>query len=198
MADLTPDEKQRLHDFAEEIARLAEHHEGQWKVQTSDSRILVAMMSPTAPHGLNVVRLRRQIEAQAPEVVALNDTNMHDPATGLTKIPDLMVITEEDADDTAKTVDPHDVLMTVEVVSPSNSLDDIREKAGDYPRMGIPVYVVVDPRHGKQTVTVHSDPAPGPDGLRYRKTVPYAFGDTVVAGRWTLDTSGLKAYPAHW
>ncbi|MFI8106184.1 hypothetical protein [Streptomyces sp. NPDC086023] len=49
MADLTPDDRRRLHHFAEQIAELAEHHEGRWKVQTSDGRILVAMMIPTAP-----------------------------------------------------------------------------------------------------------------------------------------------------
>ncbi|MFJ7156632.1 Uma2 family endonuclease [Streptomyces sp. NPDC101118] len=198
MAGLTPDDKRLLHDFAEQIAELAERHQSRWKVQTSDGRILVAIRTPTAPHGLNVVRLRRQIEAQSPDVIALNDTNMHDPATGLTKIPDLIVIAEEDVDGTAKGVDPRDVLMTMEVVSPSNSLDDIREKLADYPRMGIPLYVVVDPRHDKQTVTVHSDPSPGPDGLRYRKTVPHAFGDTVTAGRWTLETATLKSYPSDW
>ncbi|MFD8581217.1 hypothetical protein ACFV1H_38470 [Streptomyces virginiae] len=60
------------------------------------------------------------------------------------------------------------------------------------------MYVVVDPRKGKKTVTVHSDPSSGPDGIRYRKAVPCAFGDTVTAGRWTLDTSSLKSYPADW
>ncbi|MBW5485990.1 Uma2 family endonuclease [Streptomyces bambusae] len=198
MADLAPDERRRLNDFAEQIAELAERHEGRWKVQTSGSRILITMLSRTTAHGLDVGRLRRRIEAQAPEVVALTDTNTYDPATGLTKIPDLMVVIEEKADETSKAVDSRDVLMTVEVVPPGNSLDDIREKLGDYPKMGIPLYVVVDPRHGKQTVTVHSDPAPGPDGIRYRKTVPYAFGDTVTVGRWSLDTSILKSYPADW
>jgi Uma2 family endonuclease len=198
MTGLTPDAKRRLHALAEQIAELAERHEGKWKVQTTDGMILVAMVSPTAPHGLNVVRLRRQIEAQAPEVIALSDTNMHDPVSGLTKIPDLMVIREADADDTAKVVNARDVLMTVEVVAPSNSLDDIRKKLKDYPKMGIPVYVVVDPRDKKQTVTVHSEPTDGPDGTKYRRSVPYAFGDTVTAGRWTLATSSLKSYPADW
>lgn len=198
MTGLTPDEKRRLHDLAEQIAEIAEHHEGRWKVQTTDGMILVAMVSPTAPHGLNVVRLRRQIEAQAPGVIALNDTNMHDPVSGLTKIPDLMVITEQDADDTAKVVDARDVLMTVEVVSPSNSMDDIHKKLKDYPRMGVPVYVIVDPRDKKKTVTVHSEPKAGPDGTKYRRSVPYSFGDTATAGRWTLDTSTLKSYPADW
>ncbi|MFF8600867.1 hypothetical protein ACF065_15695 [Streptomyces sp. NPDC015232] len=121
MADLSPEQMRRLHEFAEQLAELAEHQEDQWKVQTTDGQIFLTMLSPTAPHGLNVVRLRRQIEAQTPEVIALNDTNMSDPVTGLTKVPDL-----------------------------------------------------------------------------YRKEVPYAFGDTVPVGRWTLDTSSLKSYPADW
>ncbi|WP_158754743.1 Uma2 family endonuclease [Streptomyces sp. NRRL F-2580] len=198
MADLTPEQMRRMHDFAEQLAELAEHQEDPWKVQTTDGQIFLTMMSPTAPHGLNVVRLRRQVEAQTPEVMALNYTNMGDPQTGLTKDPDLMVIAEEDTDDTAKVVNSRDVLMVVEVVSRTNSLTDIRDKLHDYPRMGVPLYVVVDPRKDKKTVTVHSDPSEGPDGIRYRKKVPYAFGDTVTVGRWTLDTSSLKSYPADW
>ncbi|MFI5670147.1 hypothetical protein [Streptomyces sp. NPDC051704] len=44
----------------------------------------------------------------------------------------------------------------------------------------------------------NSDPSEGPDGTRCRKKVPYAFGDTVTAGGWTLDTAGLKSHPAEW
>ncbi|GGT28256.1 MULTISPECIES: Uma2 family endonuclease [Streptomyces] len=198
MADLTPEQMRRLHDFAEELAALAEHQEDQWKVQTTEGQISLTMMSPTAPHGLNVVRLRRQIEAQTPEVIALSDTNMGDPETGLTKVPDLMVIAEEDVDDTAKVVNPRDVMLVVEVVSRTNSLTDIRNELLDYPKMGVPLYVVVDPRKDRKTVTVHSDPSRGPDGIRYRKEVPYAFGETVAAGRWSLDTTSLKSYPAEW
>ncbi|MFD6880309.1 hypothetical protein ACFWCL_39140, partial [Streptomyces sp. NPDC060075] len=91
-------------------------------MQTTDGRIFLTMMSPTAPHGFDVLRLRRRIEAQAPEVMALTGTTTGDPLTGLTKVPDLMVIAEEDTDD---------------------------------------------------------DPSDGPDGTRYHKTVPHAFGDTV-------------------
>ncbi|MFJ3205408.1 Uma2 family endonuclease [Streptomyces sp. NPDC086989] len=198
MGDFTPEQMRRMHDFAEQLAELAEHQEDQWKVQTTDGQIFLTMMSPTAPHGLNVVRLRRQIEAQTPEVMALNNTNMGDPVTGLTKIPDLMVLAEEDTDDTAKVVNSRDVLMVVEVVSRTNSHTGIRDKLHDYPRMGVPLYVVVDPRKEQKTVTVHSEPLEGPDGIRYRKKVPYAFGDTVTVGRWTLDTTSLKSYPADW
>lgn len=198
MADITPEQMRRMHAFAEQLTELAEHQEDQWKVQTTDGQIVLPMTTPTAPHGLNVARLRRQIEAQSPEVMALNGTNMGDPVTGLTKVPDLVVISEEDTDDTAKVVNSRDVLMVVEVVSRTNSLTDIRDKLHDYPRMGVPLYVVVDPRKDKKTVTVHSDPSDGPDGVRYRKKVPYAFGDTVTAGRWTLDTRSLKSYPTDW
>ncbi|MFD8146363.1 Uma2 family endonuclease [Streptomyces sp. NPDC059708] len=198
MADFTPEQLRRMRDFAEHLAELAEHQEDQWKVQTTDGQIFLTMMSPTAPHGLNVMRLRRQVEAQTPDAATLSDTNMADPVTGLTKIPDLLVMADEDTDDTAKAVNSRDVLMVVEVVSRTNSLTDIRDKLHDYPRMGVPLYVVVDPRKDKRTVTVHSDPSDGPDGFRYRKKVPYAFGDTVTAGRWTLDTSSLKSYPADW
>ncbi|WP_327300713.1 Uma2 family endonuclease [Streptomyces goshikiensis] len=156
------------------------------------------MTSPTAPHGLNVMRLRRQIEAQTPEVTVLDNTNMGDRHTGLIKVPDLMVIAAEDTDETAKAVNSRDVLMVLEVVSRTNSLTDIRDKLHDYPKMGVPLYVVVDPRKDKKTVTAHSDPSEGPDGVRYRKKVPYSFGDTVTAGRWTLDTSSLKSYPEDW
>ncbi|MFF3727188.1 hypothetical protein ACFYYM_33025 [Streptomyces erythrochromogenes] len=85
MPDLTPEQMRRMHDFAEQLAELAEHQEDQWKVQTTDGQIFLTLMSPTAPHGLN-----------------------------------------------------------------------------------------------------------------FRKSVPYAFGDTVTAGRWTLDTSSLRSYPADW
>ncbi|MCX4801194.1 Uma2 family endonuclease [Streptomyces sp. NBC_01214] len=198
MADFTPEQVRRMHDFAEQLAELAEHQEDRWKVQTTDGQIFLTMMSPTAPHGLNVMRLRRQIEAQTLDAATLSDTNMGDPVTGLTKIPDLLVMAEEDTDDTAKAVNSRDVQMVVEVVSRTNSLTDIRDKLHDYPKMGVPLYVVVDPRKDKKTVTVHSDPSEGPDGIRYRKKVPYSFGDTVTAGRWTLDTSSLKSYPADW
>ncbi|MEU6868321.1 Uma2 family endonuclease [Streptomyces sp. NPDC046876] len=189
MADLTPDQRRRLYAFAQQLAELADHQEDRWKVQSTEGRILLTMTNPTAVDGLNAVRLRRQIEAKAPGVVALSDTHMGNPETGLVKVPDLVVIAEDDIDDTARVLNARIVLMAVEVVSPAHCLTDIR----DYPRMGVPLYVVVDARKDKQTVTVHSDPSPGPDGISYRKAVPYAFGDTVTAGRWSLETSSLKS-----
>lgn len=165
-----------MHDFAEKLAELAEHHEDQWKVQATDGQIFLTMMSPTAAHGLNVMRLRRQIEAQTLDVVALSDTNMSDPVTSLTKIADLLIMVEEDADDTAKAVNSRDVQMVLEVVSRTNSLTDIRDELHDYPRMGVPLYVVVDPRKDKKSVTVHSDPLRGPTARATERRFPTLSG----------------------
>ncbi|MCB5180036.1 Uma2 family endonuclease [Streptomyces antimicrobicus] len=94
------------------------------------------------------------------------------------------------------------MLRVVEVVSRTNFLTGIRDKLHDYlhdhPKMGAPLYVIGDPRKDRRTVTVHSDPSRGPDGIRYRKEVPYAFGDTVTAGPWTLETGSRKSYPVGW
>ncbi|MFF3862905.1 hypothetical protein [Streptomyces sp. NPDC002209] len=51
MADFTPEQMRRMHDFAEQLAELAEHQEDQWKVETTDGQIFLTMMNPTAPTG---------------------------------------------------------------------------------------------------------------------------------------------------
>ncbi|MER7815178.1 Uma2 family endonuclease [Streptomyces sp. NPDC096153] len=91
-----------------------------------------------------------------------------------------------------RVLNPRAVLLVVEIVSKINPKNDHVTKLEDYPRMGVPLYVVVDPHNG--SIAVHSAPKDGPDSLRYRCSVPYGFGDVVPAGRWTFDTSGLVRY----
>ncbi|WP_405679853.1 MULTISPECIES: Uma2 family endonuclease [unclassified Streptomyces] len=81
--------------------------------------------------------------------------------------------------------------MVVEVLSRTNSLTDIRDKLHDYPRMGVPLYVVVDPRKDKKTVTVHSDPSAGPSARR--SPTPSGTPSLPAAGRSTRAAS--KAIP---
>ncbi|MFD7085686.1 hypothetical protein ACFWAK_37095, partial [Streptomyces sp. NPDC059918] len=73
MTGLTPERLRRMHAFAEQLAELAERQEDRWKVETTSGGIVLTMTSPTAAHGLNVMRLRRQIEARTPEVMVLNN-----------------------------------------------------------------------------------------------------------------------------
>ena len=195
---MTPEEIQRLREVADQLQQFASRQGDSWKVEISEGRIDFVMVSPTTPHGMNVVKLRRQIEAQSPDVVALSDTDTEDPVTGLSKVPDLMAVPEADLDPGSKKVNSRDLLMVVEVVSRSNAENDLITKLSHYPRMGVPVYVVVDGRKGVATVTVHSDPKDGPGGLIYRSSIPYSFGDTVTAGRWVLETADLVSYPDNW
>ncbi|MEU5431552.1 Uma2 family endonuclease [Streptomyces olivoreticuli] len=189
---MSPEDFTRMQEIVTHLAEYAEHLEKGWKVETTDGEIKLVAMSPNLPHGTNVRVLREQIEAQTPHVTALNDTDMTDPVTGLEKVPDLMAFTAAEVDPQAESVDSRVVLMVVEIVSKTNPKNDLVTKLQDYPRMGIPIYMIVDPRDG--TVSVHSDPKDGPDGIQYRHSVPYAFGDTVPAGGWAFETSGLVRY----
>ncbi|MCC9306862.1 Uma2 family endonuclease [Kitasatospora sp. RB6PN24] len=191
---MDPDEIRRLRQVADQLADFAERLEDGWKVEIAEGQISFVMRSPSLPHGVNVRVLRRQIEAQTPHVFAINGTDAEDPVTGLSKVPDLMAIAEADLDHSQRKADSRRLLLVAEVVSPRNPNNDLREKLEDYPRMGVPVYVVVDPRNG--SVTVHSEPKEGPDGLRYRSSIPYAFGEPVPAGQWTFDTADLVRYPS--
>ncbi|WP_262413515.1 Uma2 family endonuclease [Actinacidiphila acidipaludis] len=40
------------------------------------------------------------------------------------------------------------VELAVEIVSPSNPENDYQDKIRDYPAMGIPHYLIIDPRNG--------------------------------------------------
>ncbi|WP_395570784.1 Uma2 family endonuclease [Streptomyces sp. BK79] len=84
--------------------------------------------------------------------------------------------------------DSTQVLACVEIVSPSNPGNDYDEKLSDYPAMGIPLHMIVDPRTG--TIQVHSEPCQG----RYSRKEPYIFGDTVPFGPWTVETSEFRRY----
>ncbi|MBC3843678.1 Uma2 family endonuclease [Streptacidiphilus sp. 4-A2] len=109
-----------------------------------------------------------------------------------------MAVAEADLDPGSRKVNSRDLLLVVEVVSRSNAENDLVTKLSHYPRMGVPVYLVVDARRGESTITVHSEPKEGPGGLIYRSSIPYNFGDTVTAGRWVLETADLVTYPEDW
>ncbi|MBC3843679.1 hypothetical protein GXW82_36095 [Streptacidiphilus sp. 4-A2] len=65
MSGMTGEEVQRLREVAEQLQEFASQQGDGWKVEISEGKIDFVMMSPTAPHGINVVKLRRQIEAQS-------------------------------------------------------------------------------------------------------------------------------------
>ncbi|WAL72125.1 Uma2 family endonuclease [Kitasatospora sp. YST-16] len=131
---------------------------------------------PGPRHGAAVELVRRQLAAQlaAPGRV-VPAAPLEAPSLGLLRRPDLAVLP-------APVARP---LLVVEVVAPHFLEFDHRTRARDYAAMGIPTYLLVDPRTG--TGIVHDEP-------NYTCRTDFAFGDVITVGPWTLDTGVLRTY----
>ncbi|GHC37480.1 Uma2 family endonuclease [Streptomyces cinnamoneus] len=154
------------------------------------------MMSPSRFHDFNAMRLNRQLDGQLDDgLVSFPGGDIEDLSLGRLRRPDLIVVPDEVFGEENAPFAPHDLLLVAEIVSPSNHSNDYMDKMDEYPAMGIPLYLLVDPRKG--TGSVMSDPGPGPDRRPcYRTRHDYVFGDKVAVGPWTVDTSEFRRYPA--
>ncbi|MFJ8470788.1 Uma2 family endonuclease [Kitasatospora sp. NPDC094011] len=174
----------RLREIADQLPQIP----GIGKVEIVDGEI-VMMMSPVRKHELAVIRIARQLNAQLPTThpgyIAHPGADLEDAGLGRLRNPDLMVFSEKALESDQPALLPHEVLLVVEVVSQSNPGNDYRDKVHDYSAMGIPLYMIIDPRTG--TGIVHSEPG-------YESREKFAFGDKIAVGPWTLDTSGLLTY----
>lgn len=81
----------------------------------------------------------------------------------------------------------------IEVVSRSNPDNDWVSKMRDYPLLGVPVYVIFDPRSGSGGVL--SDIHPTPSGPRYATRKEFVYGEDVTIAEWTIPTQDLPRYP---
>ncbi|MCX5204989.1 Uma2 family endonuclease [Streptomyces sp. NBC_00237] len=148
---------------------------------------LVIMMSPSGAHDLNAGRITKQLAAQIEDGLFVYTADIEHPLAAKMRRPDVVVL-EEAAMQTTGAVDAEAVALVVEVVSPSNPENDYVDKLRDYPVMGIPHYLIVDPR--ESTCVHYWDPQAG----AYNNTVHYVFGDTIPLGKWSLDTTALTPY----
>ncbi|RLU96812.1 hypothetical protein CTZ27_17600 [Streptomyces griseocarneus] len=186
-----------MREIAEELWPIAERMQGAWAIEIGAAGVVV-MMSPVKRHEAVATRIVRQLNAQlavthpGQEIVAQSGAEVEHPAVGRMRRPDAVVVPLPVLDEPGATVDPTDLLAVVEVVSESNPDNDYVEKAADYPAMGIPLYLLVDPRKG--LVYTYADPAPGSNGPHYTSVLPYVFGDQVPFGPWTVDTTAFKRY----
>ncbi|WP_328956508.1 Uma2 family endonuclease [Kitasatospora purpeofusca] len=180
----TPTAYARLREIADRLPRLP----GAGKVEIADGGIVVTI-PPVNRHELAVVRIARQLNAQLPRThpghIAHGGADLEDVGLGLLRNPDLMVFSEKALDDDRPAFLPHEVLLVVEIVSGHNPENDYHDKVRDYAAMGIPLYLLVDPRKG--TGIVHDEPG-------YTSRKEFAFGDTITVGPWTLDTGVLRTY----
>ncbi|MEC4017358.1 Uma2 family endonuclease [Streptomyces sp. H27-D2] len=166
-----------------------------WAVEITGKEI-VMMMSPAKRHELIAFRIARQLNAQlervAPGVIAQSGAEVEDPVVGVMRRPDVIVLPEAALDEEGDGVDPREVLAVVEVVSKSNPENDYAGKMRDYPSMGIPWYLLVDPRKG--TGAVLSNITSGPEGRQYATRTDYVFGDTVAMDAYRIDTADFPTY----
>ncbi|WP_042365562.1 Uma2 family endonuclease [Streptacidiphilus neutrinimicus] len=171
-----------------EVARQLPRIPGAGRVEIAHGGI-VMMLPPVHRHELAVLRLSRQLDEQLPDThpehVVQAGAPLEDPGLGRLRRPDLMVFREGALEEDPPSVPPADVLLTVEVVSKSNPENAYEEKVRDYAAMGIPLYLLVDPRDG--TGIVHAQP-------RYASRERFVFGDAIKVGPWQLDTSVLLTY----
>ncbi|MFE0464241.1 Uma2 family endonuclease [Kitasatospora sp. NPDC058965] len=152
---------------------------------------IVMMMSPVKRHELAILQVQRQLSSQLaathPGYIAYAGADLEDSGLGRLRRPDLMVFPEATLRGEEAAVLPHEVLLAVEIVSRSNPENDYDDKVRDYAAMGIPHYLLVDPRDG--TGIVHSQPG-------YTSREKFVFGDRIAVGPWTIDTDSLLTYAA--
>ncbi|MFI8233822.1 Uma2 family endonuclease [Streptomyces sp. NPDC085900] len=91
-------------------------------------------------------------------------------------------------------IDPRRAHLVIEIVSRSNPANDYEGKLRDYPAMGVPHCLIIDPRDGS---AVHYwAPTRRTGEVTYDNRQHYLFGDTVTVAGWKIDTAGLPRYGA--
>ncbi|WP_329053262.1 Uma2 family endonuclease [Streptomyces violaceus] len=163
------------------------------KFEITKEGIVHDMMSPSGRHELTTLRLRKRLEKVMPEelVAHTGEPDVESEPEGVMRRPDIMVIAEEDMD-VDGSFDARTLIAAIEVVSRSNPRNDWVGKTRDYPLLGIPIYVIFDPRTGSGAVftDIHSTP----EGPRYAVRKNFVYGEDVTIGEWTISTSGLPLY----
>ncbi|MEU9704970.1 Uma2 family endonuclease [Streptomyces sp. NPDC047981] len=164
------------------------------KFEITKEGIVHDMMSPSRPHELTVLRLRKRLEKVMPEELAAHtgEPDVENAPEGVMRHPDVTVIAEADMEGDGS-FDPRTLLAAIEVVSRSNPDNDWVGKVRDYPLLGIPVYAIFDPRTGSGAVL--SDIHATPDGPRYATRKDFYYGEDVTIADWTISTEDLPRYP---
>ncbi|MEW1840384.1 Uma2 family endonuclease [Nonomuraea angiospora] len=101
---------------------------------------LLVSPAPTKLHQLALYQVQRILDVAAPpELLLLSNVNLRVSAEDQ-YIPDFVVATEESLYTDKLVFSPEELLLAVEVVSPSTKMRDKSLKAAAYAEAGIPVY----------------------------------------------------------
>lgn len=163
------------------------------KVEITAEGIVRDTAPSGGPHELTAARVSRRLEKVMPEgLLAHTGTpDVEDIARGVLRHPDVMVISEKDME-VEGPFDPRSLVAAIEVVSRSNPDNDWVGKIRDYPLLGIPLYVIFDPRTGEGAV--FSEIHPTASGPRYASRRDFVYGEDVTIGEWTISTENLPRY----
>lgn len=149
------------------------------RYEIADGSLLVSP-PPSVSHGNINDRLGDLLKRQAPAGLRVLTVPMgidiHRRRTYY--IPDLLIVPDAALERDSDNLQPADVLLVAEVLSPSNAGKDLVQKRHDYAMAGIPRYWIVDPHD--QTITVLALP---------EGETAYKEEAVVRAGQpWTTDT----------
>lgn len=138
---------------------------------------LVVTPPPALPHAATTTNLRDRLYDQAPRHLRVVEGSAIYPNRNNYYVPDLVVVRNEALASSAIGFDPRDVLLAIEVVSPSNPTNDLVFKRELYARFGIVEYWIADRRDRSLAV------------LRLADDGKYADVATLHPGeRWRSDT----------
>ncbi|WP_455352423.1 Uma2 family endonuclease [Streptomyces sp. SYSU K217416] len=163
------------------------------KFEVTKEGIVHDLQVPTRLHELTAALVSRRLERVMPdEFLAHTGTpDVEDEPEGVMRHPDVMVIAVADMEGEGS-FDPRTIIAAVEGVSRSNPDNDWVSKMRDYPLLGVPLYVIFDPRTGSGAVfsDIHSTPS----GPRYATRKDFLYGEDVTIGEWTISTEKLPRY----
>lgn len=189
--DARPDAHHRYQAMREFLESMDDTLPGKFEI--TKEGIVHDMMAPIGPHEMTTLHIRKRLEKVMPEeLVAHTGTpDVEAESEGIMRHPDVMVISMEDMD-VPGSFDPRTLIAAIEVVSRSNPDNDWVSKVRDYPLLGIPIYVIFDPRTGEGAVLsdIHSTPS----GPRYATRKDFVYGEDVTIADWTISTENLPRY----
>jgi Uma2 family endonuclease len=138
--------------------------------------VIDMMASPTPSHQRVVRRLANTLEGLAPPEVCVTGVVEIRLSDKLRRNPDVMVVRADGFDEDIPRVQPEQVVLAVEVVSPGSETRDRVIKPREYAKAGIEHYWRVETR---PTITVNTFRLT--DGKRYVQTGAFTDDDKVIA-----------------
>ncbi|MGW2376409.1 Uma2 family endonuclease [Kitasatospora sp. NPDC001683] len=164
-----------------------------WKVEVSGDAIVITA-TPCLLIQRNLLFVREQFDAHCPAgLMPSENTDLVSRAAGTLRNPDLTYFPLSAVELGGNPTPAEQAAIAVEIVSPSNPENDLVGKVRDYPLMGIPLYLLIDPREGD--ITLYSDLSDG----GYHQQWHGKFGDRVPIPApfdFELATDALVRYPA--